>query len=111
MVVFDIMPETHCYPEPTARDRPFRALDRGYKDVVYDISLIRWFEKASEPLKNRIYSLIVDKTNISDQRIIDEHEGFFKYSMTLRVTFIDIGYKTQFESLIRRIGAKIDVIT
>ncbi|MFY0658121.1 MAG: hypothetical protein JXR12_15390 [Neptunomonas phycophila] len=92
------------------RNREFKNEGDSGLTVVYQVTKFRWRQASAERVKDRIYSLLADRTRVDRQRVIDEHESWFNYEMIVEIKFKKASLIKQFEELVRKTGAKVEEV-
>ena len=92
------------------RNREFKNEGDSGLTVVYQVTKFRWRQASAERVKDRIYSLLADRTRVDRQHVIDEHESWFSYEMIVEIEFKKASLIKQFEELVRKTGAKVEEV-
>ncbi len=116
MILCDMLPEDEWSP-PSLSSSPLRKEPVDFssnssraRSVMFEIKKFSFFPSSPQRVRDRVYAVLSDMGQIERQRVIDEHESWFRYEITVEIVFKQASYGHRFMNLIERTGASIDVI-
>ncbi len=93
------------------RNRRFNNDDeRVNGKYLYQISMWRWFKKASEKVRGRVYGLGQDRQRIKNFRVIEDCDNLLHFEMIIEIEYVNSCFAEQFEKLIKLTGANIKAV-